>query len=153
MNDSCSPRKLDPGVIHVHQAQERVARLGADHQLDDETTQVRFNFTVRKFDDERTTSSVAGAFVGEINKQIQEDQPIWEHKAFLPTPALADTIEAALVRAYQNNPQLNAQRSQVRVTDENVPLPDVLATDLFAAFLRAFHLRPGPGTPLVPLEP
>src|SRR3954452_15561447 len=38
-----------------------------------------------------------------------------------PTPVLADTIEAALVRAYQNNPQLNAQRSQVRVTEENVP--------------------------------
>ena len=38
-----------------------------------------------------------------------------------PMPVLADTIEAALVRAYQNNPQLNAQRSQVRVTDENVP--------------------------------
>ena len=28
-----------------------------------------------------------------------------------PVPALADTIEAALVRAYQNNPQLNAQRA------------------------------------------
>ena len=38
-----------------------------------------------------------------------------------PTPVLADTIEAALVRAYQNNPQLNAQRASVRVTDENVP--------------------------------
>ena len=38
-----------------------------------------------------------------------------------PTTALADTIEAALVRAYQNNPQLNAQRAQVRSTDENVP--------------------------------
>jgi outer membrane protein len=38
-----------------------------------------------------------------------------------PMPVLADTIEAALVRAYQNNPQLNSQRSQVRVTDENVP--------------------------------
>jgi outer membrane protein len=37
------------------------------------------------------------------------------------TPVLADTIEAALVRAYQDNPQLNAQRAQVRVTDENVP--------------------------------
>jgi outer membrane protein len=36
-------------------------------------------------------------------------------------PALADTIEAALVRAYQTNPQLNAQRAQVRITDENVP--------------------------------
>jgi len=38
-----------------------------------------------------------------------------------PAPVLADTIEAALVRAYQNNPQLNAQRAQVRSTDENVP--------------------------------
>ena len=37
------------------------------------------------------------------------------------TPALADTIDAALVRAYQNNPQLNAQRAAVRSTDENVP--------------------------------
>src|SRR2546430_11992150 len=37
------------------------------------------------------------------------------------TPALADTIEAALVRAYQNNPQLNAQRASARVIDENVP--------------------------------
>jgi outer membrane protein len=38
-----------------------------------------------------------------------------------PVPALADTIEAALVRSYQGNPQLNAQRAQVRATDENVP--------------------------------
>src|SRR5438445_5878941 len=37
------------------------------------------------------------------------------------TPALGDTIEAALVRAYQNNPQRNAQRAQVRSIDENVP--------------------------------
>jgi outer membrane protein len=37
------------------------------------------------------------------------------------TPVLADTIEAALVRAYQDNPQLNAQRATVRATDENVP--------------------------------
>jgi outer membrane protein len=38
-----------------------------------------------------------------------------------PVPALADTIDAALVRSYQNNPQLNAQRASVRSTDENVP--------------------------------
>jgi outer membrane protein len=37
-----------------------------------------------------------------------------------PAPALADTMEAALVRAYRNNPQLNAQRALVRSTDENV---------------------------------
>ncbi|TMA25680.1 MAG: bifunctional oligoribonuclease/PAP phosphatase NrnA [Deltaproteobacteria bacterium] len=30
---------------------------------------------------------------------------------------------------------------------------ELLASDVHAAFLRAFHLRPGPGTPLVPLGP
>jgi outer membrane protein len=33
----------------------------------------------------------------------------------------ADTMESALLRAYQSNPQLNAQRALVRATDENVP--------------------------------
>jgi outer membrane protein len=37
------------------------------------------------------------------------------------TPALAETMESALVRAYRDNPQLNAQRASVRSTDENVP--------------------------------
>jgi outer membrane protein len=36
-------------------------------------------------------------------------------------PAAAETIDAALARAYQNNPQLNAQRATVRQTDEGVP--------------------------------
>jgi outer membrane protein len=35
--------------------------------------------------------------------------------------AFADTIEWALVQAYQNNPSLNAQRATLRATDENVP--------------------------------
>ena len=30
-------------------------------------------------------------------------------------------MEAALLRAYRNNPQLNAQRASVRATDEAVP--------------------------------
>jgi outer membrane protein len=36
-------------------------------------------------------------------------------------PASADTLEWALVQAYQNNPSLNAQRASLRVTDEAVP--------------------------------
>src|SRR5580692_2970330 len=36
-------------------------------------------------------------------------------------PVSADTMEGALLRAYRSNPQLNAQRASVRVTDENVP--------------------------------
>jgi outer membrane protein len=35
--------------------------------------------------------------------------------------AAADTLEWALVQAYQNNPSLNAQRASLRGTDENVP--------------------------------
>ena len=35
--------------------------------------------------------------------------------------ALAQTMEAALARAYSGNPTLNAQRASVRATDENVP--------------------------------
>jgi len=37
------------------------------------------------------------------------------------TPVRAETMERALLRAYQNNPQLNAQRASVRATDEGVP--------------------------------
>jgi outer membrane protein len=36
-------------------------------------------------------------------------------------PAVADTMEQALAKAYVNNPQLNSQRAVVRETDEGVP--------------------------------
>jgi outer membrane protein len=36
--------------------------------------------------------------------------------------AWADTLESALVQAYQNNPTLNSQRAGVRATDESVPI-------------------------------
>jgi outer membrane protein len=36
-------------------------------------------------------------------------------------PSRADTLEGALVQAYQNNPSLNSQRASVRATDETVP--------------------------------
>ena len=38
-----------------------------------------------------------------------------------PRPLAAETIETALAKAYQNNPQLNAQRAIVREADEGVP--------------------------------
>jgi hypothetical protein len=41
--------------------------------------------------DEKTTRSVGRAFVAEVDKQVREDMPIWEHKAHLVRPALADT--------------------------------------------------------------
>jgi outer membrane protein len=38
-----------------------------------------------------------------------------------PLPVAADTMDQALAKAYQNNPQLNSQRAVVRETDESVP--------------------------------
>ena len=38
-----------------------------------------------------------------------------------PLGASADTLPWALTQAYQNNPQINAQRAAVRATDETVP--------------------------------
>ena len=36
-------------------------------------------------------------------------------------PARSETLESALVQAYQNNPTLNSQRAATRATDEGVP--------------------------------
>ena len=40
---------------------------------------------------------------------------------FVVIQARAETLESALVQAYQNNPTLNSQRASVRATDEGVP--------------------------------
>ena len=97
-----TPRGITYGRIDVYNFGPGMAKvwfsgivdainIAATTPIDEETTQVRFSFTVRKFDDVKMTSTVAEAFVAEINKQIVEDTPIWEHKIFLPVPALADT--------------------------------------------------------------
>ena len=53
--------------------------------------------------------------------------PLWScalcslSRRFAPDRADAETLPDALVRAYQGNPQLNAERARLRGTDENVP--------------------------------
>jgi len=39
----------------------------------------------------------------------------------LPSAARAEALQEALAKAYQTNPQLNAERARQRATDENVP--------------------------------
>ncbi len=41
--------------------------------------------------------------------------------ALMGVPALGQTLDAALARAYEANPTLNAQRAALRVVNENVP--------------------------------
>ncbi len=65
--------------------------LATTSPIDAETTQVRFNFIVKRHESAEFTDVIAKAFVKEINKQICEDTPIWENKVFLQVPSLADT--------------------------------------------------------------
>jgi phenylpropionate dioxygenase-like ring-hydroxylating dioxygenase large terminal subunit len=66
--------------------------MGCNTPVSENSCHMRFNFTVRKLgDDAALNSSVGQAFVDEIHKQVQEDKPIWENKAYLVRPALADT--------------------------------------------------------------
>jgi nitrite reductase/ring-hydroxylating ferredoxin subunit len=51
---------------------------------------IRFNFAFKTMGDEATTRNVGNAFVREVDRQVVEDKPIWEHKAHLVRPALAD---------------------------------------------------------------
>jgi 3-ketosteroid 9alpha-monooxygenase subunit A len=65
--------------------------IGAAVPVDAVTSEVRFSFKTRSLGDARTTSSVGAAFVAEVCKQFEEDRPIWENKAHIVRPALADT--------------------------------------------------------------
>src|SRR5262249_2561852 len=47
-------------------------------------------------------------------------EPATEPRAILGVGFGAGTLEGSLILAYDNNPQLNAQRAATRATDENV---------------------------------
>jgi nitrite reductase/ring-hydroxylating ferredoxin subunit len=53
-------------------------------------TETRFHFYVKNLGDAATNSSVGDAFATEVDRQFVEDIPVWEHKAHLVRPALAD---------------------------------------------------------------
>ena len=65
--------------------------VGAATPVDANRCEVRFNFKTKNLGDAKTTSGVGKAFVKEVCKQFEEDRPIWENKAHISRPALADT--------------------------------------------------------------
>ena len=65
--------------------------VGAATPVDANRCEVRFSFKTRSLGDAETTSNVGRAFVKEVCKQFEEDRPIWENKAHIVRPALADT--------------------------------------------------------------
>ncbi len=58
--------------------------------IDGDHVHVRFAFTNRKEDMAGPMKNVPGAFIKEIEKQLEEDKPVWERKIYLPTMTLCD---------------------------------------------------------------
>ena len=58
--------------------------------IDDEYCDVRFSFTVKKLGGADITAGVGKAFTNEVARQLEEDAPIWENKAFFQQPMLCD---------------------------------------------------------------
>jgi phenylpropionate dioxygenase-like ring-hydroxylating dioxygenase large terminal subunit len=65
--------------------------MGCNTPVSADDCQMRFTFCVRRLGDDRMDSGVGQAFVNEIDRQVREDRPIWENKAHVVRPALADT--------------------------------------------------------------
>jgi hypothetical protein len=64
--------------------------LGCNIPIDEETTEIRFTYVVRKkMGEQQVSDTLASAFVNEIDRLAVDDLRIWEHKAYLTRPALA----------------------------------------------------------------
>jgi len=58
--------------------------------IDGEYVDVRFSFKTKKIGNEEVTSNVGKAFIAEIERQLGQDIPIWEHKVMKSRPVLCD---------------------------------------------------------------
>src|SRR5690242_15529910 len=72
--------------------------------------------------------------VGQIGRRLLMSSMCLGVCVGLVAPVRSETLTQALVKAYQTNPQLNAERARQRATDENVPQalsgyrPQIVAT-------------------------
>ncbi len=58
--------------------------------IDDDYVDVRFAFSVQKLTDRDATSTVGAAFMREIERQLEQDIPIWENKVYVNPPLLCE---------------------------------------------------------------
>nr|AEA72275.1 putative iron-sulfur cluster-binding protein, Rieske family [uncultured bacterium] len=58
--------------------------------IDSDNVDVRFSFMVKKVGGKSVTAGVGKAFVAEIERQLEQDRPIWENKIQHENPLLCD---------------------------------------------------------------
>ncbi len=64
--------------------------IGANTPITGGRCHLHLTFAVKKLDDPAMTSMVGDGFIDLLTDQIGEDVKVWEHKQFVPRPALAD---------------------------------------------------------------
>lgn len=81
---------IGPGVVVVEVRQGPLDLLTYITQtpIDDEYTDVRLHFSMRRLPDEAATRAVAEANDRITNQQFRQDVPIWENKRWLARPRL-----------------------------------------------------------------
>jgi 3-ketosteroid 9alpha-monooxygenase subunit A len=79
-----------PGLVAVEVKQGALDLLTYITQtpIDDEHTDVRLHFSMRRLPDEAATRAISEANDRITNDQFRQDVPIWEHKAWLAKPRL-----------------------------------------------------------------
>jgi hypothetical protein len=63
--------------------------IGCSTPVDEETSNLSFLFSLKNPDEDPHMASIARAFVRSVTSEVGQDIPIWEHKRYQPTPALA----------------------------------------------------------------
>jgi nitrite reductase/ring-hydroxylating ferredoxin subunit len=81
-----------PGVsvAEVHQGPLHMINYITQTPIDDEQTDVRLHFSMKRLPDEAATRAVAEINDRITNQQFRQDVPIWEHRAYLEKPRLTE---------------------------------------------------------------
>lgn len=58
--------------------------------IEDELVDVRFSFLVKKMGGASVTDGIGKAYIREIERQLEQDIPIWENKIYVDRPVLCD---------------------------------------------------------------
>jgi phenylpropionate dioxygenase-like ring-hydroxylating dioxygenase large terminal subunit len=58
--------------------------------IDEELVEVRFSFTLKKLAHKDVTLTVGKHYIAEIERQLEQDIPIWENKIYVHPPLLVD---------------------------------------------------------------
>jgi len=81
-----------PGVsvTEVRQGPLHMVNYITQTPIDDELTDVRIHFSMKRLPDEGATRAVAELNERVTNEQFRQDVPIWEHRAYLERPRLGE---------------------------------------------------------------